>query len=126
MRKDVESRLKEIKIEDFIWVIYLGIILLSYISNGYEKNYILYGRENDKNKYRNIIIGIFSILLIVYTYFLIDSYSSVKNLNKNDTDKKKLLTVLSFIASMLIFISGIVFLYIAFSDEDLDVELAFN
>ncbi len=126
MRKDVESRLKEIKIEDFIWIIYLGIILLSFISNEYEKNYILTGSNEDKKRYREIIIGIFSILIIVYAYFLIDSYNSVKNLNSNDTDKKKMLSTLSFIASTLIFISGIIFLYIAFKDEDLDVELAFN
>ena len=31
-----------------------------------------------------------------------------------------------FIGSLLIFISGVIFLYIAFSDESLDVEIAFN
>lgn len=126
MNNDVESRLREIKIEDFIWIIYLGIILLSFISNGYEKNYVLFGNEFDKKKYREIIIGIFSVLLIVYIYFLIDAYNGVKNLKASDTDKKKFLTSLSFLASLLIFISGAIFLYIAYNDEDLDVELAFN
>ena len=126
MNNDVESRLREIKIEDFIWIIYLGIILLSFISNGYEKNYVLFGNESDKKKYREIIIGIFSVLLIVYIYFLIDAYYGVKSLKASDTDKKKFLTSLSFLASLLIFISGAIFLYIAYNDEDLDVELAFN
>ncbi len=121
-----ESRLKEIAIEDFIWVIYLGIILFSFISNDYEKKYILYKNEEDKKKYREIIIVIFSILVIVYGYFLIDAYNGVKSLKQNDTDKKKLLVTLSFFASFLIFISGIIFLYIAYKDENLDVELAFN
>lgn len=121
-----ESRLKEIAIEDFIWVIYLGIILFSFISNDYEKKYILYKNEEDKKKYREIIIVIFSILVIVYGYFLIDAYNGVKSLKQSDADKKKLLVTLSFIASFLIFISGIIFLYIAYKDEDLDVELAFN
>lgn len=121
-----ESRLKEIAIEDFIWVIYLGIILFSFISNDYEKKYILYKNEEDKKKYREIIIVIFSILVIVYGYFLIDAYNGVKSLKQNDTDKKKLLVTFSFFASFLIFISGIIFLYIAYKDENLDVELAFN
>lgn len=121
-----DSRLKEIAIEDFIWVIYLGIILFSFISNDYEKKYILYKNEEDKKKYREIIIVIFSILVIVYGYFLIDAYNGVKSLKQNDTDKKKLLVTLSFFASFLIFISGIIFLYIAYKDENLDVELAFN
>ncbi len=126
MNSESDSRLKEIAIEDFIWVIYLGIILFSFISNDYEKKYILYKNEEDKKKYREIIIVIFSILVIVYGYFLIDAYNGVKSLKQSDTDKKKLLVTLSFIASFLIFISGIIFLYIAYKDEDLDVELAFN
>ena len=126
MNSESDSRLKEIAIEDFIWVIYLGIILFSFISNDYEKKYILYKNEEDKKKYREIIIVIFSILVIVYGYFLIDAYNGVKSLKQNDADKKKLLVTLSFIASFLIFISGIIFLYIAYKDEDLDVELAFN
>ena len=44
----------------------------------------------------------------------------------NDSEKKKRLLYLSFLASLLIFISGIIFLYIAISDTDLNVELSFN
>ena len=72
------------------------------------------------------MITIFSILIIVYLYFLYDSFKSFKNINPNDyCDKNKLIN-LSFIASFLIFISGLIFLYIAIKDEELNVELAFN
>ena len=43
----------------------------------------------------------------------------------NSLKKKKLVT-LSLIGSLLIAISGVIFLYIAYQDEELDVELAFN
>ena len=43
-----------------------------------------------------------------------------------DSNKKKNLTVLSLIGSLLIVISGIIFLHIAIMDEDIDVEIAFN
>ena len=66
------------------------------------------------------------LFIIVYFYFLYDSYNGVKDLNEFDTEKKKRLSYLSFLASLLIFISGIIFLYIAISDTDLNVELAFN
>ena len=46
-----------------------------------------------------------------------------KKLNINDSYKKQYLTYLSFIGSLLIFISGLIFLYIACNDEALDVEL---
>ena len=122
----INEKLKEIKTENFIWFIYIGIIFLSWYSNNLERKYFLFNDKKSKDKYRKIMILIFSILIIVYFYFLQDSYKSVKDLKKNDSNKKKNLTELSFISSLLIFISGIIFLYIAYQDNDLDVELAFN
>jgi len=126
MSNELEEKLKQLRIEDFIWVIYIGIIFLSYYSNYLERKYYVSGDVNSKNKYRNIMILIFSILIIVYLYFLYDSYKSINGLNCNDSEKKKRLLYLSFLASLLIFISGIIFLYIAVYDTDLNVELAFN
>lgn len=126
MNREVEEKLKQLRIEDFIWVIYIGIIALSYYSNYLERKYYVFNDSCSKNKYRSIMILIFSILIIVYFYFLYDSYSSLKDINCYDNEKKKRLLYLSFLASLLIFISGIIFLYIAISDTDLNVELAFN
>lgn len=124
--ENLNEKLKQLKIEDFIWLIYIGIIFLSWYSNSLEKKYFLYNDIISKEKYRKIIIIIFSILVIVYLYFLNDSYKSVKNLKSYDTEKKKGLTKLSFTGSLLIAISGLIFLYIAIADEDINVELAFN
>ena len=122
----INNKLKEIKIEEFIWIVYIGIIILSFYSNNLEKKYFLFNDLISKEKYRKIMILIFSILIIVYFYFFKDSYNSLKSLKFSDSLKKKNLNQLSFIASTLILISGIIFLYIALNDEDLDVELAFN
>lgn len=124
--ENLNEKLKQLKIEDFIWLIYIGIVFLSWYSNSLEKKYFLYNDIISKEKYRKIIIIIFSILVIVYLYFLNDSYKSVKNLKSYDTEKKKSLTKLSFIGSLLIAISGFIFLYIAITDDDINVELAFN
>lgn len=123
-REELIEKLKELDIEDFIWVIYIGIIILSWISNHYEREFFTTNNQESKTIYRNIIILIFSILLIVYFYFLYDSYKDIKDIKQNDSSKN--LKYLSFIASLLITISGIIFLYIAIADEDLNVELAFN
>lgn len=126
MSNEIYEKLRQLKIEDFIWVIYIGIIILSYYSNYLERRYFVFNDIDSKNKYRSIMILIFSILIFVYFYFLYDSYKSFKDLKCNDDEKKKRLVYLSFLASLLIFISGIIFLYIAYSDKDLNVELAFN
>ena len=120
------KKLKEIKTEDYIWIIYIGIIFLSWYANDLEKNFFIFKNEESKNKYRHVMILIFSVLVIIYLYFLKDSWDSFKNIDKVNNKKTKELITLSLIASLLIFISGVIFLYIAFKDENLDVELAFN
>ena len=126
MNDEIKNRLKEIKIEDFIWIIYIIIIILSFYANSLEKKYFISKNQSAKEKYREIIIFIFSILIVVYSYFLISSINDIKNLKESDSLKKRKLEYLSFIASLLILISGIIFLYIAINDENIDVELAFN
>ena len=126
MNDELKEKLEQLKIEDTIWLIYIGIIILSWYSNDLERKYYINHDLEAKDKYRKIIIFIFSILLVVYLYFLNSSINDIKNSKQTDSEKKKNLTYLSFIGSLLIAISGFIFLYIAINDEDLNVELAFN
>ena len=123
---ELSRKLKQLKTEDFVWIIYIGIIFFSWYANSLERKYFVYNDLNSKEKYRKIMIGIFSVLIIVYLYFLKDSYEDVKNIDFNNPNNNQNLVILSFIASLLIAISGFIFLYIAIQDEELNVELAFN
>lgn len=123
---ELNSKLKQIKIEDYIWIIYIGIIILSWYANNLERKYYIFNDLFSKEKYRDIMILIFSILTLVYLYFFKSSYNDYYNLSANDTEEKKNLVTLSLIASLLIVISGLIFLYIAYKDKSLEVELAFN
>lgn len=123
---ELSKKLNQLKTEDFIWVIYVIIIIISWYSNTLERKYFVYNDLKSRDKYRKVMIFIFSILIIVYLYFLKDSFDDIKNLSYYDTEEKRSLTYLSFIASLLIAISGFIFLYIAIKDEEIDVELAFN
>ncbi len=125
MDEDV-SRLKDIKIENYIWIIYIGIIVLSWYANSKEKNYILTKSEKSKKEYQWLMILIFSILLLIYYYFAKDSYDDILELKPGDSNKKVLLRYASFIGSFLILISGIIFLIIAIVDDNIDTEIAFN
>lgn len=120
------DRLQDIRIENYIWVIYIIIIFISWYANSKEKKFILYNDEVSRREYQNLLVLIFSILLIIYYYFTKSSYDDLNELTINDSNKKIILTYASFIASLLIFISGMIFLTIAIMDEEIDVELAFN
>lgn len=124
--KKLDDRLKQLKIEDYVWIIYIGIIFMSWYSNYFERRYFIYNDLESKEKYRKIIIGIFVVLTIIYVYFCKDSYDDLKNLKPYDSKQKKELTYLSFIASLLIVISGVIYLFIAIKDENVNVEIAFN
>ena len=124
--ESLNKKLKQLKIEDFIWIIYIGIIFMSWYANSLERKYFIYNDLVSREKYRKMMIFIFSILIVIYFYFLKDSYDDVKNINPCESDEIKNLTFLSYIGSLLIFVSGLIFLYIAIKDEELNVELAFN
>ena len=123
---ELNDKLKEFKSEEFVWIIYIGIIILSFYSNELERKYFINNDLESKKKYTDLMIIIFTVLLIIYMYFAKSSLDEVRNLKQNDSMDKKRLTYLSFVGSFLVLISGIIFLYIAFQNENLDVELAFN
>lgn len=126
MNDDLNKRLKQLTIEDNIWILYIGIIIISLYSNYLERKYFIYKDNISKKKYKELTTLVFLILFIVYIYFLKESIDSIRNLKENDSYKTKKLTYLSFLASLLITISGLLFLYISIVDNDLSVELAFN
>ena len=116
---DKLDKLEDIKEENLIWIIYIIIIILSYYANSKEKKYLLYNDEEARREYQ-------SLLIIIYYHFTKSSYEDILKLNSSDTNKKIILTKASFIGTLLVLISGIIFLTIAINDENIDVELAFN
>lgn len=124
--EEINKRLKQLNTEDFIWFIYIGIIILSLYANTFERKYFINNDIKSKEKYRKLTILIFTILIIVYTYFLKDSYQDAKSLKLYDTKRKKSLTYFSLLGSFLIAISGAIFLVIAILDTNIDIEIAFN
>lgn len=123
---ELNEKLKQITIEDYIWIIYLGIIFLSWYGNSYERKYYINNDINSKTKYKNITILVFSILIIVYLYFFKNSVNDLKNIKPYYSKKKKDLIYLSFLGSLFVTLSGAIFLFIAITDNNLDVEIAFN
>jgi hypothetical protein len=126
MNDNINTRLREIRNENKIWIIYIGLIILSYIANYYEQLFLFNKSSSEKEKYRIIMIIVFSILLCVYLYYFIDSYNTLKSIDKNVNSKAYFLNVLALIASLLIVISGLLYLYVLLYDENLDVEIAFS
>lgn len=112
------KRLKQIENENLIWIIYLFIIFFSFYANKLEKDYFINRNISSKNKYRTINTIIFITLVIIYSYFEKDALETYNNKDK--------LSKLSLIATTLVLISGLLFLYIIIEDVNIDEEIAFN
>ena len=118
------ERIKDTRIEDFIFIIYYLIITLSLYSNKIDRDYLYTGNDYDRTRYRILLYIIFGIAFLVYLYYTIDSYKTLKEVSYDDENRK--LYELSFLASFLVLISGCIYLYIISNDEEDRVELAFN
>lgn len=125
MNNNIKKRLKQINIENNIWLIYLIIIGLSFYSNKLEKDYFINKNIISKETYRKINTIIFIVLILVYSYFEEDAINSFFK-NQDKTSKQKQYDTLILIASTTILISGFIFLYIILDDKNLDAEIAFN
>lgn len=124
--REIQDRLEKIKIEDIIWVIYLVIIILSFLANSIERDYFLTNNVFSKKRYQSLMIFIFMVLTIIYTYFTYDTYKDIINLTNQDSSNKRKFTYISFFATLLVLISGILFLYISIKDKEIETEIAFN
>ena len=124
MEENIE-RINQIKIENFIWVICIILIGISLYGNYYEEKYFKYYQEQDKEKYRSALIFVFSIAMIIYIYFLYDSYQSYIKAKSLDEKSQKLST-LNLLTSILFAIGGSILLYISLTDENLDTEISFT
>ena len=74
---ELKEKLDELKTEDYIWLLYIGIIIISWYSNNVERKYFITGDLKSKEKYQRLMVLIFTILLVVYFYFTKSSYDDI-------------------------------------------------
>ena len=120
MNDKIYKELNRIKIEDYIWIIYIFLVCFNLYSDYLEKLFLTTNDQVAKNKFRNINKSVSVIILIIFIYFLIVSYQDIKELNYNSSLLEKKLKNLTFIASLLFVIAGAISLYVTFKSPDLD------
>lgn len=112
MNININTVLKQIENKNVIWIIYLFIIGANFISDYYIEKYLYTYNENYKKIFRTINIIILSIALIIYIYFVYISYKEIKK------DTKSIYKLFIFIASILVLIGGLIYLYVEIYKSD--------
>ncbi len=117
---------KEVRIEDYIWIIYIFLAIFAIVSNYFEKEYLKKHDKKDENIFRTINTEIFIITFIIYLYFAYVNYKHIKRLDKNSSPKEVLLANAGLIAAILFLIGGGISLWISiYGDDDDDFLLNF-
>lgn len=57
---ELKQKLKQLRNEELVWLIYIGIIIMSWYANNLERKYFIYNDQNSKEKY---LYNEFSIVL---------------------------------------------------------------
>ena len=126
MNEETKNRLKKLKIEDLVWYILIGIIILSLYNNQVERKFIIFNDYQSKEKYRFLQIFIFSVALIIYLYYAYDGYKDLKSLNIYDSKQKIIGTKLAYLSGILVAIATAILLYVAIFDTNVETEIFFN
>ena len=115
------ERLKEIKINDFIFVVYIIISIAAIICNSIEENSIKKGEEDTK-VVTSIRTAIIIVGIIIYLYFVYTSYKNFKNKNKNINMKDKKANNYALLSSILFLVASIIVLYVNLlnTNEEID------
>ena len=124
MDESLLERLKMLKIEDLLWCVLIGLILLSMYANNIERDFLVTNNKESQKKYRELIIFIFSVAFLIYLFYVISGYQDLMRLTKEDSFKRVEYANLSYIASVFILLAGIIYLYIAITDTEIEAELA--
>lgn len=122
---DVEKKLKRLKNEDIIWIIFFFIVVFALYSNKLDRDYLL---KKDKEAYKrekSINITIFFVAFFIYLYFLLLLTEDIGSMKKNFNDENYRSTFIQLIAAILFLIGGAIYLIneIVRKDDALDVGL---
>lgn len=112
--------LNEVRIEDYIWIVYIFLAVFALISNYYEKEYLKKHTKKDENIFRTINTEIFIVTFIIYLYFAYINFKHIKRLDPHSSPKQIFLANAGLIAALLFLIGGAISLYISIIGEDED------
>lgn len=122
---DISKKLKRLRNEDIIWIIYFFIVVFALYSNKLDRDYLL---NHDNSAYKSekyINIGIFFVTFFIYLYFVLLLTEDLSNMERNFNNDNYRSTFIQLIAAILFLIGGSIYLIneIVRKDDDLDVGL---
>ena len=115
--KDIK-KLEELKKDDFIWEIYIFIVVFALISNSIERSSVYTKNKDEIRAYHAINLVLFIIAFLIYLYFL-------KLNTEHYLEKQDMSNYLSLIGTILLVVTGALFIIAELkSSNDDDITVA--
>ena len=121
---DFFRKLKLLKEEDFIWLIYFFIITFAIISNKYERNYVITNNKISLQKSKQINSTILIVAFFIYLYFVIVTIENFDILKRNSTKKEVRVAFERLIANILFLVAGAIALYADYDSNTIGTDIA--
>lgn len=120
---DLNKKLKRLRNEDIIWIIYFFIVVFALYSNSLDREYLLNNNKFSYRKEKYINTGIFFVAFFIYLYFVLLLTEDLSNMERNFNNEKYRSTFIQLIAALLFLIGGSIYLINEFvrKDDEFDV-----
>ena len=121
---DLERKLKLLKEEDFIWLIYFFIIIFAIISNKNERISLLFNNPKYGNNARTINSIILIIAFLIYLYFVIVTINNFDLLKRSGSNKDVRVAFVRLIANILFLVAGSIAIYADWESNTTGTDIA--
>ena len=95
--------LERLNFEDFIWVIFIGLILLNIVGDNFQKEFLKTSNKNDESKANNVFLFVLVVTFFIYLYFFVRNFSALERASE---ENKKIFSIKLLGSSF--FIAGII------------------
>lgn len=121
---DVMRKLRLLKEEDFIWLIYFFIITYALISNKFEKDFLINKNRASLNTAQHINTTVLIIAFFIYLYFVIVTIENFDLLKQKGSNKEVRVAMETLIANILFLVAGAISLYANYDSSTTRTDIA--
>ncbi len=109
------DEINEITIDEWIWVLFIALSIANIFGDELERKSILEGKKGNKNA-KKIFITTAAISIIVYIYFVFDTYDEIKEAKEKNKDVN--LYELKLLGNVFIVVGAILLIYFSINETD--------
>lgn len=116
-------QLKQLKEEDFIWLIYFFIVIFALVANRFEENFLLTQNKSSQKNAQKITTTILIVAFFIYLYFTLVAFDNFEYLKQNGNSKDVKVAFERLIANILFLVAGAIAIYADFDSNTSSIDI---